>query len=186
MTRYELACDKRVTLAAIISESAMIVACVLLADAALEHFSIQTMMASHVSLQAAIIVVIAIQYVIATIEIVASYRDDNRGATIPIAFVPGGIILRFVLMVVAIGAVVALKLLVYFLSVLTAFATQILRIDKWCSTAKWVDFVDRFLEPIEYGVNRLYNWLYFNKIRANSSVFTSMFNGSLSFWCINH
>ena len=89
-------------------------------------------------------------------------------------------------MVVAIGAVVALKLLVYFLSVLTAFATQILRIDKWCSTAKWVDFVDRFLEPIEYGVNRLYNWLYFNKIRANSSVFTSMFNGSLSFWCINH
>ena len=139
MTRYELACDKRVTLAAIISESAMIVACVLLADAALEHFSIQTMMASHVSLQAAIIVVIAIQYVIATIEIVASYRDDNRGATIPIAFVPGGIILRFVLMVVAIGAVVALKLLVYFLSVLTAFATQILRIDKWCSTAKWAD-----------------------------------------------
>ena len=186
MTRYELACDKRVTLAAIISESAMIVACVLLADAALEHFSIQTMMASPVSLQAAIIVVIAIQYVIATIEIVASYRDDNRGATIPIAFVPGGIILRFVLMVVAIGAVVALKLLVYFLSVLTAFATQILRIDKWCSTAKWVDFVDRFLEPIEYGVNRLYNWPYFNKIRANSSVFTSMFNGSLSFWCINH
>lgn len=186
MTRYELACDKRVTSAAIISESAMFIACILLADATLEHFSVQTIMASHVSLPVAIVTVLAIQYAIVALEIIARYRDDNRGMTIPLALIPGGIILRAVIMTAAIGAVVALKLCVYFLSVLVAFITQILRVDKWCSTARWVDFVDRFLEPVEFCVNRLYNLLYFNKIRANSSVFSSLFNGSLSLWCINH
>lgn len=186
MTRYELACDKRITLAAIIAESAMFIACVLLADAALEHFSIQTILASHVSLQAAIAVVLVIQYAVVAIEAIARYRDDNRGMTIPLVLIPGGIILRAVLMAAAVGAVVALKLCVYFLSVLVAFTAQILRIDKSFTTARWVDFVDRFLEPVEFCVNRLYNLLYFNKIRENSSVFSSLFNGSLSLWCINH
>ena len=186
MTRYELARDKRITLAAIIGETAMVVSCVLLCDAALEHFGAQTPLASHVSLQTALTAVLAFQYFILAIEGVARYRSDNRGLTIPLAFLPGGIIARAVIIFAAVAAVASVKLLVYFLSVLAAFVLQIFRLDRRIGTGKIADLIDRIAEPAEHAVNRLYNLLCFNKINANSSVFAAMFNGSLSLWCINH
>ncbi len=186
MTRYELARDKRITLAAIIGETAMVISCVLLCDAALEHFGAQTPLASHVSLWTALTAVLGFQYIMLAIEAVARYRSDNRGLTIPLALLPGGIIARAVIMFAAIAAVASVKLLVYFLSVLTAFAIQILRLDRRFGTGKIADLIDRAAEPAEHAVNRLYNLLYFNKINANSSVFAALFNGSLSLWCINH
>lgn len=186
MTRYELACDKRITLAAIVFEAAMLVSFVLCADALLEYLQIQTIMASHISLSSAVTAVLLCQYAIVATEWIARYRDDNRGRTIPIVLLPGGIILRALIMCAATVCVIAIKLLVYFISVLIAFIGQITRLDRFIGTSALVDAIDRGLEPIEFGVNCLYNGLYFNKIRANSSVFTAVFNSSLSLWCINH
>lgn len=187
MTRYQLACDKRITVAAILFEAAMIVACVLLADAFVESIlHIQTMLATHVSLLTSVIAVLVLQYLIAATELIARYRDDKRGFTFPLALIPGGLILRTLIMFCAECIVVIIKLAAYFLSVLFAFATQILRIDKKIGTSTLVDALDHVLEPIETGVNKLYNALYFHKIKPNTSVFTAVFNSSLSFWCINH
>ena len=180
MTRYQLACDKRITLLAILLEAAMVVACVFLADAVAETiFHIPTMMASHVSMTTALIAVGVLQYLIVATELIARHRDAHRGFTLPLVFIPGGLILRTFLVTGCNLAVITLKLLVYFVSVLLAFAFQILRVNKHLGSA-------RLVEPVEIAANRLYNALYFNKIRANTSVFTAVFNGSLSLWCINH
>ena len=187
MTKYELACDKRITMMAILFEILMIVACVLLVDASLEHFwGIQTMIASHVPFHAALIAVIVLQYVLVSIELIARNRDECHGLTLPLAFIPGGTIVRTLLMTTLATLVIAFKLVVYFVSVLLAFVFQILHVDKFLGTSRWVDGIDGILEPLEMSVNRLYNSLYFHKIRANTSVFSSVFNGCLSFWCINH
>lgn len=187
MTRYQLACDKRITLLAILLEAAMVVACVFLADAVAETiFHIPTMMASHVSMTTALIAVGMLQYLIVATELIARHRDAHCGFTLPLVFIPGGLILRTFLVTGCNLAVITLKLLVYFVSVLLAFAFQILRVNKHLGSARLVDLTDRLLEPVEIAANRLYNALYFNKIRANTSVFTAVFNGSLSLWCINH
>lgn len=187
MTHYQLACDKRITVAAILMEAAMIVACILLTDAVLEKiFHIQTMLAAHISLTTSLIITLILQYLIVITEMIARYREDRRGLTLPLAWFPGGLLIRTAIMILCITSVVALKLMVYFLSVLFAFAVQILRLDRHIGTSPIVDATDRMLEPLEIAVNRLYNLLYFHKIRANTSVFTAAFNSSLSLWCINH
>ena len=188
---YNFATSKRITVTAIISEALMLIAIILLGDAvANENLNLPTPLAQHIPISFGIACVIILQYVILTTELFARYRDDTRGMTLPIAFIPGGTILRSVIMFILIAPVITLKLVVYFLSVLLAFVFQICRIHKFRDPAKILDFItdktDTLLEPIEYFVNKTYNLLYFHKIHANSSIFTSIFNGSLSLWCINH
>lgn len=187
MTRYELARDKRVTIAAVVLEGLMVVACVLLVDSInAEFFKVQTMLASHVPLKVALVVVALLQYGIVATELVARHRVERRGWTIPLVFLPGGIVFRSALMFMLCGSVVIVKMAVYFVSVLLEFVFQLLHISRLAGTATLVDLADRALEPLEMGVNRVYNALYYSKIVANSSVFTSVFNGTLSLWCINH
>lgn len=187
MTRYELAGKKRITFAAVIFEVLMLISCALLADSIIENiFKIQLLFAEPVSMKAAGCAVLILQYLILCIEMIARYRDDQRGITLPLVFLPGGIILRTAFMFLLETIVIVFKLVTFFVSVLFAFVVQILHIDKKIGTAHIVDFMDHFLEPVEMLVNKIYNLLYFHKIRANTSIFTSVFNGSLSLWCINH
>lgn len=187
MTRYELACKKQITIAAIILEVLMLAACFLLGDAVLGYFfNIQTPLAYHLSIKTGLIVVLVLQYLILATELIARHREDRRGLTIPIVFLPGGIVIRTLLMLVLNTAVMLLKMTIYFLSVMFAFVFQILHIDRIIGTAHITDWTDRCLEPFEMGVNKLYNLLYYHKIKPNSCIFTSIFNGGLSFWCINH
>lgn len=187
MSLYKFARNKFVTFLAMLFELLMLIACILLADALVEEvFHIQTMLATHMPLSLAIAIVLALQYLIAVLEVFASYREDRRGFTLPIVFLPGGIILRTVFMTVLDLCLISFKLVAYFLSVLLEFVFQIFRLDKFLGTAHFVDAVDRMLEPLDIFVNHIYNFLYFHKIHANASIFSSFFNGSLSFWCINH
>lgn len=187
MTKYELAGDKRITLAAVVFEVLMLVFCALLADSIIENvFKIPLLFAEPVSIEVSAVCVFVLQYLILITELIARHRDDQRGFTLPLVFLPGGIILRLLIMLCVEAVVIVFKLIVYFLSVLFSFVFQILHVDKKFGTAGVVDLTDHILEPVEIRVNKLYNLLYFHKIRANSSVFTSVFNGSLSLWCINH
>ncbi|MBQ9242770.1 MAG: hypothetical protein IJ165_06050 [Proteobacteria bacterium] len=187
MNLYKFARNKLITFLAMLFELLMLIACILLADALVEEvFHIQTMLATHMPLNLAIAIVLALQYLIAVLEVFASYREDRRGFTLPIVFLPGGIILRTAFMTVLELCLISFKLVTYFLSVLLEFALQIFRLDKLIGSAHLVDAVDRKLEPFDIFVNHIYNFLYFHKIHANASIFSSFFNGSLSFWCINH
>ena len=187
MTKYELAGDKRITIAAVILEVLMLISCALLGDAIIEHiFKMQLLFTEPVSIKNTAFAVLVLQYLIVGIELIARHRDDQRGFTIPIAFFPGGIIVRTIIMAILEILVIAFKLIAYFISVLLSFVFQIFHVDKFVSTAAIVDTTDYILEPVEILVNKIYNLLYFHKIRANTSVFTSVFNGSLSLWCINH
>ena len=177
MNIYRISCDKRVTIAAVVLEVLMVVACVLLGDAiAQQVLKIPTMLDNHISVTTAAIVVGVLQYLIVVTELIACHRDDRRGFTLPIVFLPGGIIVRYAFMAVLAVSVVLLKLLTYFVSVLLAFVFQICRVDRIINAGRLIDRIDRTLEPIEIGVNRIYNVLYFHKIRANTSVFTSIFS----------
>lgn len=187
MTRYEWACDKRITLAAIVFEVLMVISCILLADAInAEVLKNETMLASHVSVVTAGVTVLILQYLIAGTELIARYRDNTGKFTLPLVFLPGGIIIRSVTMIGLCSVVVAIKLIVYFISILITFLLQILRVERLLNTSVMVDYPDAFMEPLEKFVNDVYNVLYYHKIRENSSVFTSVFNGCLSLWCINH
>lgn len=187
MTKYELAGDKRITISAIVLEVLMLIACALLADAIIENiFKIQLLFSEPVSIEKTACAVLVLQYLIAAIELIARHRDDQRGFTLPIVFLPGGIVLRTAAMFILELVVIFLKLAVYFISVLFSFVFQVFRIDKIFNTALFVDKTDHLLEPAEICVNKIYNLLYYHKIRANTSVFTSVFNSSLSLWCINH
>ncbi|MBO5752807.1 MAG: hypothetical protein J6S69_03820 [Proteobacteria bacterium] len=187
MTKYERACQKRITIAAIILEVLMLVAVFLLGDAAMGvYFNIQTPLAYHMSILTALIAVGVLQYMILTIELIARHREDRRGFTIPIAFLPGGTMVRALIMLISNVVVMCLKMVIYFISVMLSFGFQICRLDKVLGTAHLVDMADHMLEPIEIAVNKLYNLLYYHKIKPNTCIFTSIFNSSLSFWCINH
>lgn len=184
---YNFARNKYITFLAIVFEVLLIITCILCADAFVEEvLKTQTMLATHVPLKYAIGALLGLQYLIAIAEVFASFREDRRGFTLPIVFIPGGIVLRAVLMAALELIVIAFKLIAYFLSVLLEFFFQICRLDKIMGTAHFVDGIDRKLEFFEICVNRVYNFLYFHKIHANASVFSSVFNGSLSLWCINH
>ncbi|MBO4349605.1 MAG: hypothetical protein J6A01_01490 [Proteobacteria bacterium] len=189
--KYRVASNKWLTIAAVTFEVLMLIGVILLGDSlAKNYFELPTPLAQHVPLNWALIAVLVIQYCIVFTELVARYRDEQKGITIPIALLPGGILLRAGIMFVLASLVIAFKLLVYFVAVLLAFVFQILQIDRFRGPAFFIDFLtdetDAVLESAEYVVNTIYNLLYFHKINANSSVFTSIFNGSLSFWCINH
>ena len=184
---YNFARNKYITFFAIVFEVLTLVTFILLADVFVEEvLHIPTMLATHVPLRYAAGTLLGLQYLIAIFEVIASFREDRRGFTLPIVFVPGGIVLRAAIMAVLALLVITIKLLAYFISVLLEFFFQIFRLDKVMGTAHFVDAIDRRLEIFEICVNRVYNFLYFHKIHANSSVFTSVFNGSLSLWCINH
>lgn len=190
--KYRVAGNKWLTIAAVAFEVLMLIAVILLGDSlAKNYLGLPTPLAQHVPIKWALGVVLAIQYLIVFTELVARYRDEQKGLlTIPIVLLPGGILVRAGIMFILAFLVILLKLLVYFFAVLFAFVFQILRIDKFRGPSVFIDFItdktDSGLEKAEYGVNTIYNLLYFHKIYANSSVFTSIFNGSLSFWCINH
>lgn len=192
MTRYELSRDKAVTVSALVLEVLCIISLVLLGDALVAHFhlesklGIQTVMSNHLSVKVSCIIFLIIQYLLVAVEFIARYRVEKRSFTIPLVFLPGGNVLRLAIMFTLEAVVVAVRLVVYFLSVLFQFIFLILRLDKFFGTAHIVDFVDRFLEPIEYFVNSVYNALYYNKIQKNGNVFNSVFNCNLTLWCINH
>lgn len=187
MTKYELACKKRITILAIILEVLMLIACFLLGDAAMGQFlNIQTPLAYHMSISTSLIVVLVLQYILLAVEFIARHREDRRGFTLPVAFIPGGTVIRTFIMLISNIIVMSLKMITYFFSVMLAFIFQICHVDKYIGTAHLTDMTDHLLEPIEIGVNKLYNLLYYHKIKPNTCIFTSIFNGSLSFWCINH
>ena len=205
MTRYELARDKRITISALVLEVFSVISVFLLFDAILgnqicrgepgictyfwsfiDQMGIQPIMSNHLSCGVAAGIVILIQYFLVTIEMIARYREDNCGFTFPLVFLPFGHILRLMLMIALEIIVVSIKLLVYFISVLLQFVFLILRIDKYVGSALLVDLTDRLFEPLERFVNATYNILYFNKIQTNGNVFNAVFNGNLTFWCINH
>ncbi len=189
MSKYELASLKIWTIIAIALEILMVIACFLLGDAFLQQeLHVQTMFDNHTSLLTAGIIVLILDYLIVSVEFVVSYRDDNKGKIVPLLFsiLPGGVILRFVLMLILELVVVSFKLIVYFVSVLLEFVFQITHVDKLVGTSLLVDSRDRCVEPFERFVNYMYNLMYFCKIHTNSNVFTALFNNSLSFWCINH
>lgn len=187
MTKYELAREKGITITAIVLEVLMIASCALLGDAIIEAmFKVQLLFTEPVSITKTATSVLVLQYLIVGIELIARHRDDQRGLTIPIVFLPGGIIIRAGIMIALELFVLVFKLLAYFISVLMSFIFQIFCVDKFANTTSLVDMTDRRLEPAEIFVNKTYNLLFFHKIRANTSVFTSVFNSSLSLWCINH
>lgn len=192
MTRYELSRDKAVTVSALVLEVLCIISLVLLGDAIVAQFhlesklGIQTVMSNHLSVKVACIIFLIIQYLLVAVELIARYRVEKRSFTIPLVFLPGGNVLRLMIMLCLEAAAVAVRLVVYFLSVLFQFIFLIFRLDKVVGTAHIVDLVDRFLEPVEYFVNSVYNSLYYNKIQKNGNVFNSVFNCNLTLWCINH
>ena len=205
MTRYELARDKRITISALVLEVLSVISVFLLFDAFLGNqicrggqgicayvwpfilkTGLQPVMSNHLSFGVAAGIVILIQYFLVAIEMIARYRADKFGFTFPLVFLPFGHILRLMLMIALEIIVVSIKLLVYFISVLLQFVFLILRIDKRIGSAHIVDITDRLLEPLERFVNATYNFLYFNKIQTNGNIFNAVFNGNLTFWCINH
>ena len=187
MTKYQFAHLKFITVMAVIFEILMVIAVILLGDSFVQNFlNIPTPLAQHIPLNIAIGVVLVLQYMIAALEMAARFRDDQRGFTIPLLFLPGGILVRSALMICIITLILTFKLIIYFVSVLLSFVFQVFRLDKYIGTSTLVDWSDLIFEPVEYIVNCIYNLLYFHKIRANSSILTSVFNGSLSLWCINH
>ena len=192
MTRYELSRDKAVTVSALVLEVLCIISLVLLGDAIVAQFhlesklGIQTVMSNHLSVKVACIIFLIIQYLLVAVELIARYRVEKRSFTIPLVFLPGGNVLRLMIMLCLEAAAVAVRLVVYFLSVLFQFIFLIFRLDKVVGTAHIVDLVDRFLEPVEYFVNSVYNSLYYNKIQKNGNVFNSVFNCNLTLRCINH
>ena len=187
MTRYELARDKRITISALILEVLSIISFILLVDSILgNQLGVQTIMANHLSWTISSAIVIVIQYALVTIEMIARYREEKCGFTLPLVFLPFGHIVRLLIMLVLAIGVVSLKLIVYFVSVLIQFALLIFQLQKYLGTAHLVDITDICFEPMERFVNATYNLLYFNKIEINGNVFNTVFNGNLTFWCINH
>ena len=155
MTRYELACDKRITLAAIVFEILMVVSCILLLDAVnAEVFKIETVLASHVSVKTACICVLVLQYLIVATECIARYRSEVNKMTLPLVFLPGGIIFRTLFMFLICATVVSLKLVVYFVSILITFVLQIVHLNKVIDMSELVDIPDRIMEPIESNPTR--------------------------------
>ncbi len=196
MTRYELSRDKSVTVAALVLDVFCVLSCVLLADSLLgDTLGIQTVMSKHISPVIAIIIALVIQYLLLGVELIARYREEIRGFTFPIVFIPGGHILRFVFMVVIELLPVLIRLLAYFLSVLVQIigiipgVRLIFRLLSRVTAldgGTFVDNIDGLLEPLDWFVNRVYNVLYYNKIQQNGNVFNAVFNCNLTFWCINH
>ncbi len=192
MTRFELARDKRITIAALVLDVLSVLFILLLVNELVAvQFGIQTFSLNHEPSwdgvkNMALFFVLPTQYLLAVVELIARYREDGRSFTLPIVFLPFGHVLRFLIMFALEAIVVAVKLVVYFLSVLIEFVLMICRLDKVAGTALCVDAVDRCLEPVEKFVNATYNFLYFNKIQTNGNIFNSVFNNCLTLWCINH
>jgi len=187
MTIYDLSRDKRVTIAALVLEVLSVLSLVVLLNALLgDQFGLQTAIFKDLSWQKSLGLALVIQYLLVGLELLARYREETRGWTLPLVFIPMGHVLRFALMFALALLVIVFKLLVYFVSVVLSFVFLLTRTNLVLGTAHLVDTVDRFLEPIETFVNRVYNALYFNKIPTNGGVFNAFFNGSLVFWCINH
>jgi len=187
MTRYDLSRDKRVTIAALVLDVLCLLSFALLADSFLgDTLGIQTVMSNHVSPTIAIIVAVVIQYMLVAVEMIARYREDARGITLPIVFLPGGHILRFAILLLFTSVFLVIRLITYFLSVLFQFVCLVTRLDKVIGSAHIVDFIDRRLEPFDWVVNIMYNLLHYNKIQTNGNVFNTVFNCNLTFWCINH
>jgi len=187
MTIYDLSRDKRVTVTALILEVLSVLSLVVLLNALLgDQFGLQTAIFKNLTWQKCLVAVLALQYLLVGLELLARYREETRGWTLPLVFLPMGHVLRFALILALALIVIVFKLLVYFVSVVLSFVFLLTRTNKFMGTAHLVDTVDRLLEPLETFVNRTYNALYFNKIRTNGGVFNAFFNGSLVFWCINH
>ena len=187
---------KLTTFLAIFFEVQMLIACFLLGDAIVQNvFKIQTMFSNSVPLMFSFAYIIILQYIIIGLELIVRFRGttkyikngkEHKIDTCPLVFVPCGIIFRTLIMAVLELLILIFKLLIYFVSVLFEFLCQIFRVSKYIGSATLVDLSDSIMEPLEYAVNSVYNFLYFHKIQSNTSVFSSVFNGSLSLWCINH
>ena len=130
--------------------------------------------------------VLVLQYLLVGVEILSSYRVENRSFTFGVVFFPLGHLLRVIFVFVLCVPLIVVKLLVYFSSVVLSFLFILTRTDKYLGTARLVDSMERVLEPLELGVNHIFNFLYFNKIQPSGNAFSVLFNGNLTLWCINH
>lgn len=187
MNKYDLARDRRITIFALVAEVLSVVSILLILDPLIaQKLDQKSLLSDHLPWGLSLGLILFFQYTLLGVELIVRYREPRDQWTIPLAFLPFGHIVRFLIMLAVELNVIVLKLSVYFLSVALAFLFLLTRTQKILNTSALVDWTDRCLEPVEFGVNWLYNKLYFNKIRSNTSVFTPFFNQNLSLWCINH
>jgi hypothetical protein len=184
--RIALAKDKRVTITALILELLIGLCFVLLVDAFIGQAMQQsTLITSHVSWHYVLAFYLVLQYALVAGEIIASRRVEERSWTIPLVFLPFGNLFRIFIMLTLELTIIIPKLLVYFTSVLLSFPLLLLNLS---GRVKFypIDIFDKITEPLEMIINRIYNALYYNKIKTRANVFNAFFNNTLSFWCINH
>jgi hypothetical protein len=105
------------------------------------------------------------------------------GWTVPLAWAPGGRLVRLGVGLVACLPVIAVKLLVYFVGMTALLPLAWLRGQGF---GRAMDRLDAGWEPVEYAVNGLYNALHYCKVNPHSSAFSTLFNLLLPMWCLNH
>ena len=181
-----IANDKRMAVLVFILELCTFITLLLLADSSVAKiFERDTLLATHLSIEILIVILLVCQYLSFVSEYIVSHREEERQFTLPITLLPFGNLLRFAILFVLELLAVIPKLIFYFFSVLFAFVFMILHIDRFMP-GNFVDIFDHLMESYEIKVNKMFNLLHFNKIKANSSVFSSVFNSFLTLWCINH
>lgn len=187
MNRYALARDRRITIFALVAEVLSVVSILLILDPLIaQKLDQKSLLTAHLPWGLSLGLILFFQYMLLGVELIVRYREPREQWTIPLAFLPFGHIVRFLFMLTIELTVITIKLSVYFLSVALAFLFLLTRTHNILNSSAIVDWTDRSLEPLELAVTWLYNKLYFNKIRSNTSVFTAFFNQNLSLWCINH
>lgn len=134
-----------------------------------------------------LIILGVIQFVLIGLEILVKRRFRIQGFTLPLGLLPFGRAVRLVLMFTICFLVMVPKLLIYFLymSVGVPLIALLARLGM-TFPGRVLDTLDSIFEPLEWGTNRLYNLLYYNKIESTGSVFNTFFNLMLTPWCLNH
>lgn len=190
MSIYEIARDKRITIASLVFEVFALISLLLLADSVIANVfqasGLQAILTKHLSITTSVVIVLIIQYILVALEMVARYREDIRSFTLPVVWLPFGNWLRLLVMILIVTPFALIKLICYFVSALIEFVFMITRLNAEIEIKRDIDWVDTLLEPIECDINCLYNFLYYNKIHTNGNIFNAIFNGNLTMWCINH
>jgi len=180
--------SKAVTLIAVLLESMELIAVLLIVDILLAQQQQRPPFVDHAfSTFHFLATLLLLQYLLVATELIARHRQRQPGFTLPLVFVPFGRLLRVALLS-TLGLLVLLpKLLVYFLY-LTLGLVLIAPLARLTNGAvlRAIDLFDTFFEPIEGMANALHNLLHFNKIESQRTVFASVFNATLTLWCVNH
>ena len=177
-----------ITLFAFLFETLTLITLLLLVDKTSAHFlDLPGIISLKISFEALIASLLIAQYLLLSLEITAGKRIPRRSFTLPIAIIPFGNLIRLTLLLTLEIIVIIPKFTVYFLYV--TIGTPInAATDRFLNALghKNIDRFDKFLEPFEAFINKLFNLLHYNKIEKNCTVFNAFFNTTLTLWCINH